>query len=188
MGLVRIIAGEFRSRTLVAPKGTATRPTMDRARESLFNVLTNLIDIEGAWILDLYAGSGAFAFEALSRGAARATLVDRDRKAIEAIKTNARTLGVEDRVSIRQEDAHAFLERRGDETFNLIFADPPYEEKELTKLEGLIFEGGWLAPRGHCIIEHRFDTKLEPMDGAIIIRELKAGEACFTILTHAISP
>jgi 16S rRNA (guanine966-N2)-methyltransferase len=182
---VRIIAGTFRSRTLVAPKGTATRPTMDRAREALFNVLTNLTDIGGAWILDLYAGSGALAFEALSRGAARATLVDRDKKAIEAIKTNARALGVEDSVSIHQQDLHAFLERRGDETFNLIFADPPYEEKQLAKLEGLIFDGGWLANRGHCIIETRFDTKLEPIHGITLLRELKAGEARFSILTHA---
>ncbi|HZK76109.1 MAG TPA: 16S rRNA (guanine(966)-N(2))-methyltransferase RsmD [Candidatus Kapabacteria bacterium] len=181
---MRIIAGTFRSRTLVAPKGTATRPTMDRARESLFNVLTNVMDIGGAWVLDLYAGSGALAFEALSRGAARATLVDRDRKAIGAIKTNACSLGVEDRVSIRQQDAHTFLERRGDETFNLIFADPPYEEKELAKLEGLIFEAGWLAPRGHCIIEHHFDTTLEPVGGAHTVRELKAGEALFTIFTY----
>ncbi|HET6402736.1 MAG TPA: 16S rRNA (guanine(966)-N(2))-methyltransferase RsmD [Candidatus Kapabacteria bacterium] len=185
---MRIIAGEFRSRMLVAPKGSATRPTMDRAREALFNVLTNMIDIGGAWILDLYAGSGAFAFEALSRGAARATLVDRDRKAIEAIKANARTLGVEDRVSIHQQDAYTFLERRGDETFNLIFADPPYEEKELAKLEQLIISGGWLATRGHCIIETRFDTKREPVEGAGIVRELKSGEALFTILTHATPP
>jgi 16S rRNA (guanine966-N2)-methyltransferase len=185
MERVRIIAGEFRSRTLVAPKGTATRPTMDRAREALFNVLTNVMDVGGAWVLDLYAGSGALAFEALSRGAARATLVDRDRKAIEAIKANARALEVEDRVSIHQQDTQPFLERRGDETFNLIFADPPYEEKDIVKLEGLIFEAGWLAPRGHCIIEHRFDTKLEPVEGADVMRELKAGEALFTILTHA---
>jgi len=158
---------------------------MDRAREALFNVLTNVMDIGGAWVLDLYAGSGGVAFEALSRGAARATLVDRDRKAIEAVKTNARALGVEDRVSIRQQDAHAFLERRGDESFNLIFADPPYEEKPLAKLEQLIFSRGWLAPRGHCIIEHRFDTTLEPIDGITLLRELKVGEARFSILTQA---
>ncbi len=181
---MRIIAGEFRSRTLVAPEGTTTRPTMDRARESLFNVLSNFMSFEEISVLDLYAGSGALAFEALSRGAARATLVDRDRKAVEAIKRNAHALRVEDRVSIRQQDAEAFLERRGDETFNLIFADPPYEEKNLAKLEGLIFDGGWLAPRGHCIIEHRFDTKLEPVNGAATMRELKAGEALFTIFTY----
>lgn len=183
MGLVRIIAGEFRSRMLVAPKGTATRPTMDRAREALFNVLANVIDFDGAWVLDLYAGSGALAFEALSRGAASATLVDSNRKAIEAIKANARTLGVEERVSTRQQDVHAFLERRGDETFNLIFADPPYEETDLAKLGALIFDSGWLAPRGQCIIEHRSDTALEPIERTKRIRELKAGEARFTILT-----
>jgi 16S rRNA (guanine966-N2)-methyltransferase len=184
MDRVRIIAGEFRSRTLIAPKGSATRPTMDRARETLFNVLMNLIDFEGAWILDLFAGSGAFAFEALSRGAARATLVDSNKRALEAIKTNARSLGVEERVSIRQQDVHAFLERRGDETFNLIFADPPYEKTDLTELEELIGSRGWLAPQGHCIIEHRFDTYLELMNGAVVTRELKVGEALFTIFTH----
>src|SRR5438128_10981748 len=99
---MRIISGIFKSRKLLAPKGDATRPTSDRARESLFNVMNNLIDFEGISVLDLFAGSGAFAFEALSRGAAHATLIEKNRNAIQAIKANAEELGVNSKIEIIQ--------------------------------------------------------------------------------------
>ncbi len=126
---MRIIAGEFRSRTLVAPAGTGTRPTTDRARESLFNVLSHFISFEGISVLDLFAGSGALALEALSRGATKATLVDKSRKAVRAIEQNASTIGVDRQVTILQRDVRNFLEARpGNVTFDLIVADPPYDE------------------------------------------------------------
>src|SRR5436305_4930827 len=97
---MRIISGIFKSRKLLAPKGEATRPTSDRARESLFNVLNNLIDFDGISVLDLFAGSGAFAFEAISRGAEHALLVEKNPDAIAAIRKNAEDLEVQENIEI----------------------------------------------------------------------------------------
>ena len=122
---MRIIAGEFGGRRLQAPKGDATRPTTDRAREALF---ARLGDVDGCHVLDLFAGSGALAFEALSRGAQHAVIVDSDLAAIRCARANATALGVEHRVTIRRSDFRLALTaavRRADQ-FDLVFVDPPY--------------------------------------------------------------
>lgn len=181
---MRIIAGEFRSRTLVTPEGLATRPTMDRAREALFNVLSNMISFEGISVLDLYAGSGALGFEALSRGAAHVTLVDKSQKAIRAIEKNAEALHVGERITLIRLDVHKFLATRVD-SFDLVFADPPYEASDVNTLAQII-QKGWLAPHGYFVIEHRSNSRLAPVPNTTIVRELNAGEARFTILTHTI--
>jgi 16S rRNA (guanine966-N2)-methyltransferase len=179
---MRIIAGKFRSRELVAPAGDKTRPTTDRAREALFNVLTNLIEFDGARVLDLFAGSGALAFEALSRGAASATLVERDRKAAEAIRKNAENLGVVDAIMLERRDVFQYLAKDPALPFNLLMADAPYDESRArTELPNLIIANRWLAPGGLCVIEHRTGDDVLVPDGAKLVRELKAGEASFTI-------
>jgi 16S rRNA (guanine966-N2)-methyltransferase len=121
---VRVVAGQFRGRTLVAPRGRATRPTADRVREALFSTLASVQD---ARVLDLFAGSGALAIEALSRGAAEATLVDTSPIAIAAIKRNLSAVGVT--AEVRRQSAAAFLERaRADaRQYDLVFLDPPYQ-------------------------------------------------------------
>ncbi len=181
---MRIIAGEFRSRQLVTPSGPETRPTMDRARESLFNVLSNLLNFEGIFVLDLYAGSGALAFEALSRGAAKATLVDQSPNATRAIHVNAAALIVERRIVVLRQDVRRFLET-SPTPFDLILMDPPYEAHETASIATLLFERDWVSSNGFCVIEHRSDTELPPIPGTHIRRELNVGEARFTILTHA---
>lgn len=176
---MRIIAGEFRSRALIAPKGNATRPTTDRARESLFNVLNNLVSFEGIRVLDLYAGSGALAFETLSRGADHATLVDRDRHAIHAIDANAKSLQVTDRVSVFHSDALTFL-RKQSKQFDLIFADAPYDDEDSRELlPAILIERA--KREGLCIIEHRSADHIVLPSGSKLLRELNAGEASFTI-------
>lgn len=183
---MRIIAGEFRSRILTAPKSRSTRPTTDRARESLFNVLHNLINFEGIRVVDLYAGSGAFAFEAISRGAKHATLVERDRHAIIAIDANAKSLNVKDCVAVFHSDAIAFL-RKQSKQFDLIFADAPYDDEQSRKLlPTLLIER--TARNGICIIEHRSTDHIVLPEGSKLLRELNAGEASFTIFQkHSIS-
>ena len=186
---MRIIAGAFKSRTILAPEGTGTRPTTDRARETLFNVLNNLVDFEDIRVLDLFAGSGALAFEAISRGASHATLVERDRKATQGAKTNAHALGIEQHVTILPIDVFRFLKKpaevtAGDVGFDLILTDAPYDEpRSLAELPMLIFENKWLAKDGICAIEHRSNTQLDIPEVARVIRELKAGEAGFTIVS-----
>jgi 16S rRNA (guanine966-N2)-methyltransferase len=184
---MRIISGIYKSRTLIAPNGDSTRPTSDRARESLFNVLNNLIDFEGISALDLFAGSGAFAFEALSRGANHATLIEKNRTAVQAIKENARALDVNDKVVISQQDVYAWLNHPTPDTQNpkpdLLFADPPYDDpRTLKDLPEAIFVSRLLMPDSIVIIEHRKGSRLVMPDKTLLIKELQAGEAVFTIL------
>jgi 16S rRNA (guanine966-N2)-methyltransferase len=121
---VRVVAGTYKGQRLAAPKRGSTRPTADRVREALFSLLGS---VEGARVLDLYAGSGALGVEALSRGASEATLVDSDMAAVSAIRENIDRLGI-DQARVVRDDAGRFLRsavRRG-QRWSLAFCDPPY--------------------------------------------------------------
>jgi 16S rRNA (guanine(966)-N(2))-methyltransferase RsmD len=120
---MRIVAGTHGGRRLIAPRGRDTRPTSDRVREALFSILGERVD--GARVLDLFAGTGALGLEALSRGAAEATFVDRDAAAVAAVRANLEALGL--RAAVHRRDALAFL-RGGAGPFDLAFLDPPYRE------------------------------------------------------------
>jgi len=123
---VRVIAGSARGHSLKAPKGLHTRPTLDRVREAIFNVLA--VHIPGAEVLDLFAGSGAMGIEALSRGAANCVFNDSSRQAVQVIKENLRHTKLEDKAMVYNLDAGkllAFLQDKN--TFDLVFLDPPYQ-------------------------------------------------------------
>jgi 16S rRNA (guanine966-N2)-methyltransferase len=123
---MRVIAGEFAGRRLVAPEGLrTTRPTTDRVREAVFNALTSRGILEGALVVDLFAGSGAVGIEALSRGAATCTFVERDPRALRALRSNLDTLDVAARSVVIGADVMATLERLG--SVDVVLADPPYE-------------------------------------------------------------
>ncbi|ATB34219.1 16S rRNA (guanine(966)-N(2))-methyltransferase RsmD [Melittangium boletus] len=158
---MRIVAGSARGRALAGPKATSKhiRPTADRVRESLFNVLGQWF--EGQKVLDLYAGTGALGLEAVSRGAMRVVLVDSDREALALCRANTDTLGFGARVEVLAQPVERALEtlgKRGDR-FQLIFADPPYAARVVeTVLEG-VAKHGVLAAGGTVVIEH---DKREP--------------------------
>jgi len=118
---MRIIAGSKRGKKLIEKIDSTTRPTTDRVRENVFNVLSNLIDIRGAKVLDLFAGCGAYGLEAFSRGAAEVTFNDSDPRAVEVIKKNCRSVGCEARILNLD-----FKEAITDEYFDIVFLDPPY--------------------------------------------------------------
>jgi 16S rRNA (guanine966-N2)-methyltransferase len=120
---VRVVAGRLGGRRLAAPRGRATRPTSDRVREAVFSILGS---VDGARVLDLFAGSGAMAIEALSRGASEATLVDSSAAAVAAIRRNLEGLGLE--AEVRRQNVHTVLERarRDGRQYDLVFVDPPY--------------------------------------------------------------
>ena len=120
---MRVVAGRYRGRRLAAPRGTDVRPTSDRVREAVFSILG---DISGLRVLDLFAGSGALAIEALSRGAASATLVENDRAALEAIRANLAPLPGADADVVRAEAVVWLGGKRG--PYDLVFLDPPYSE------------------------------------------------------------
>jgi 16S rRNA (guanine966-N2)-methyltransferase len=144
---MRIIAGAWRSRRLVAPEGDATRPTADRVRETLFSMLASRIgSFEGLTVLDLFAGSGALALEALSRGAARAILVEQDPAAIRAAEANIRAL--EATAEVRRLDATRLPPAPG--PFDLVFLDPPYGQGLVEASLASALTGGWIAP--HALV------------------------------------
>lgn len=150
---MRIIGGSARGRTLKAPRGAATRPTSDRVREAVMSMLDSRGALDGARVLDLYAGSGALSLEALSRGADRATCVDSAQACQRIIAENARLLGLADRCSVLPLDVERALPRlaRQRERFDLIFADPPYAE---TSWELLANVPALLADGGLLLVEH----------------------------------
>ena len=146
---MRIIAGQLRSRSFKAPKGQLTRPTTDRVRESLFNMLGSRIDFQGAIVLDLFAGTGSLGLESLSRGAALVTFVEENAVVIKCCRSNTRSLGVEEASAFFQQDAVSFLKTYRGPAFDIIFADPPYDLAALDALPGyaipLLREGGYFA-------------------------------------------
>lgn len=152
---MRIIGGTFRGHRLTAPKGP-TRPTTDRTREAVFNLLQSRTDLREARVLDLFAGSGALGLEALSRGAAEAVFVEKAGAALGVIRKNAAALGVADRCRIVRADALRWLEREAGPSFDLAFADPPYALDGLTRLPDLVRPH--LAPGGLFVLEHGGDA------------------------------
>ncbi len=150
---MRIIAGEARSRQISAPKGRDTRPTLDRVRENLFNIIAR--KVPDARVLDLYSGSGALALEALSRGACEAVMVDRDREAHRVEHENTDRLGYADRTRIMLADAAsacAHLAQEGRQ-FDLVFLDPPYAIGDLRAVTEALLP--LMAPDALIVTEHQ---------------------------------
>ena len=121
---MRIIAGEFRGRTLRPPGDRRTRPTADRVREAWFSILGNRLS--GATVVDLFAGSGALGLEALSRGASHVEFVEVGKSAVTALRANVAALDAEERVKVHRVDALRFVDRLDEGSFDIAFADPPY--------------------------------------------------------------
>jgi 16S rRNA (guanine(966)-N(2))-methyltransferase RsmD len=157
--MTRIIAGEARGRRLAAPRGIGTRPTSDKVREAVFNLLGQFF--EGGEVLDLYAGTGALALEALSRGCARAVCVEADRGAAEVLRRNAAACGYEGRVELLHGRVPQALARLAPGRFALAFVDPPYAEGPEAALQGL---AALMAPGGRVVAEH--DARRPPPEQA----------------------
>ncbi|MDB5449627.1 MAG: N6-adenine-specific methylase [Phenylobacterium sp.] len=171
---MRIVSGDFRGKTLVAPPGQATRPTSDRARQAIFNILEHAAwsnGVRDARVIDLFAGSGALGFEALSRGAAFCLFVETDEAARGAIRENVDGLspngGLFGRTRVHRRDATDLGVRPGADgpAFDLAFLDPPYAkglgEAALAKLAS----GGWLSPGATVVFERGLDEPAFTVDG-----------------------
>ena len=183
---MRIVAGEFRSRRLVAPAGVDTRPTSDRAREALFAMLA---DIEGARVLDCFAGSGALGLEALSRGAATCTFVERDRGAVAALRANVESLGVADRCTVRATDVRRSLraDAAAGRQYDLFLIDPPYRMlmDVLPALDRLL---GDLAPAGARLALESAAGEEPVVRGFQLDRRRRAGAASLSLFTRTEEP
>jgi 16S rRNA (guanine966-N2)-methyltransferase len=178
---VRIIAGRWRSRRLVAPAGNLTRPTSDRTRETLFSMLTSRLGgFEALAVLDLFAGSGAFAFEALSRGAARAILVERDPAARAAIAANIAALGANARLFAVDATSLPPAEWQAD----LLFLDPPYGQGLVEPALASARATGWIADHAWIAAETAAHEMLVPA-GFSVEADRRVGKARLTLLRPA---
>jgi 16S rRNA (guanine966-N2)-methyltransferase len=180
--ILRIIGGRHRGRRLRFPAGATIRPTPDRVRETLFNWLQPRI--VGARVLDLFAGSGALGLEALSRGAAHASFIEKDREAAAAIEALAQEWR-EEGVRVARADALLWLaQSAGTGLFDIGFIDPPYDSQLLTDAAAGLARGALLAPDARIYVEHRARDGLPPLpDGWQPIRDGRAGEVGYHLFS-----
>lgn len=179
---MRIIAGKHRGRRLNVPRGAAFRPTADRVREALFNILghhSGVPELEDATVLDVFAGTGAYGLEALSRGAARAVFVDRDPAALKGIRSNAAALNEDESVVLLRLDAARLPvpPRTAKAPAALAFLDPPYGlGLAVPALDGLRSHG-WIGEGAVCVVEVAARESFAPPPGYILLDERTYGAA-----------
>ena len=172
---MRIVAGRLKGRTLKGPTNVGLRPTSDRLRETLFNVLGNRV--EGARVLDGFAGTGAVGLEALSRGATRVTFVERDRSALAVIRDNISKCGVAPACEVVQADMQEVAAREpGLGRFGLVFLDPPYDAPDLDRV--VTDASRWVTPDGTLVLEHSKRRASPEHAGSLArYRVLQAGDS-----------
>jgi 16S rRNA (guanine966-N2)-methyltransferase len=173
---VRVVAGELRGRRIVAPEGSTTRPTTDKVREAVFNALGSLDLVVGAVVADLYAGSGAMGIEALSRGAAMCTFVERDRDALRALRTNIEALGLADRARVTGGDVFAVAAAID---ADVVFADPPYDFEAWDRLLANVRAPFFVAESGQPL-----DDDAVAATGWRITRSKRYGRTWVTFLSR----
>lgn len=189
---MRIVAGDFRGRPIRTPPGGATRPTSDRAREAIFNILVHAPwspGLQGRRVLDLFAGSGALGLEALSRGAAEALFVDQSEAALAAVRANLEAFGVGGRARLMRQDGAKLGVLGPDRApFHLAFLDPPYGKGLGEAALGGLEAGGWLAPGAVVVLEQGVDEAPEPLAGYEEIDERRYGAARVRFLRPSSGP
>lgn len=182
---MRIVGGRFRGKHLISPKSAEIRPTADRVRENVFNILSSRIgpNFEGQVVLDLFAGTGALGLEALSRGADYAVFVETGIEGRGIIRDHIQSFSVAGSARLLKRDA---TQLGGAEKFRpatLVFVDPPYGQKLGEKALAAAVKGGWLAPGAQVVLEERTDAPFEMPDGFAIEDERRYGDTTIRILT-----
>ena len=179
---MRIVSGKFRGKALVTPDGRDTRPTSDRARQAVFNILEHAafaVPLDGARVIDLFAGSGALGLEALSRGAAFCLFVESDDRARGAIRENIDALGLFGASRLHRRDATDLGPRPASAgpAFDLAFLDPPYGKGLAERCLTALAEGGWLADEALCVVERGADEAPLAVPGFEVLDERVYGAA-----------
>ncbi len=186
---MRVVGGRLRGRALVAPKTQAIRPTSDRLRESLFNILIHAYGdpVSGARVLDLFAGTGALGIEAISRGAAFCLFVDDGAEARALIRQNVDALGLGQVTRVFRRDATRLGAAHPVEPFGLVFLDPPYRKGLALPALTALRDGGWLARDAIVVVEEAADTELEAPAGYDEL-ERRTYDDTMIMLLRAITP
>lgn len=178
---MRVIAGRFKGRRLKAPSWDGLRPTSDKLRETLFNILAPRM--EGARVVDGYAGTGAVGIEALSRGAAHVTFIERDRRAAALIESNLALCGVKQGYTIECGDVAYVLRRTpGDAECDLILLDPPYDIAPGAVTQALVAAAGRLAVDGLVVLERGRWREFEVPDALSRVRDVTSGDSTLTVM------
>jgi 16S rRNA (guanine966-N2)-methyltransferase len=185
---MRIVAGQFKGRPIAAPNTQATRPTSDRARESLFNMIAHAAwapDLDGARVIDLFAGSGALGLEALSRGAGFCLFVENAHAACGTIRKNIEALKLADTARLHRRSAVDLGPRPGAmaEPFNIALLDPPYHKTLVEPCLASLLAGDWLAEHALIVVETASDETPE-FNGFELVSDRKSGAARFWFLTR----
>lgn len=179
---MRVVTGTARGIRLYSPEGTDVRPTTDKVKESIFNIIQ--FDVPGSHVLDLFAGSGQLGIEALSRGAACATFVDAAKKSLDLVRKNLEITKLSDNAQIRCSDYALFLSSCND-TFDIIFLDPPYNTdilgKTVKKCDRL------LNPNGIIVCEHSTDENIAPPEGDYLQKDYKYGKITLTVFRKQVT-
>mgnify|MGYP001190137929 CR=1 FL=1 len=179
---MRVIAGEHRGRRLAAVPGKGTRPTTDKVKESIFNMIGPYFD--GGWALDLYAGTGSLGIEALSRGAERAVFVERDARAFAIVKQNVATCRLEENAELYKTDASRALLSLAKRNlrFDLVFLDPPYAQQKIADEIAMMQERDLLADDAWIVAEHDVEVKLPERIGRCRVHRAAAyGDTAVTL-------
>lgn len=184
---MRIVGGKFKGHSIASPSGSATRPTSDRVRESIFNILSHGIegfDIEGARVMDVFAGTGALGLEAISRGARFCQFVDESAEARGLIRRNADSLGVIGLVKIWRRDATRLGPCAPQPAFDLVFADPPYGKGLGEKALQSLVDGRWLNPGAVVVLEEAEPAEIKPVIGLDAIDTRSYGDTQVRFYRH----
>jgi 16S rRNA (guanine966-N2)-methyltransferase len=185
---MRIVAGKFKGHALAGPSSFSTRPTSDRVRESLFNILAHGIEdfeMEGARVMDLFAGTGALGLEALSRGAKFCQFVEESAEARGVIRRNADQLGAIGQCKIWRRDATDLGPCAPQSPFNLIFVDPPYSKGMGEKALQAVVEGSWLSARGILVLEEAEKAVVGDVSSLTLINSRSYGDTQIRIYRGA---
>ncbi|MCL2491954.1 MAG: 16S rRNA (guanine(966)-N(2))-methyltransferase RsmD [Coriobacteriia bacterium] len=176
---MRITGGDWNGRVFDAPEGMVTRPTSDLVRGAIFNTLKPMVEKwKDVVVLDGFAGSGALAFEALSRGAYQAYFVESDQRAFQVLQRNVSLFDVKNKVTLKRTDLlHLTFTKREDNPFNLVFLDPPYEypAAKVKRLLSFLVESRVLARKALIVYEHSIDTKPELPDRFTLLKQNEYG-------------
>jgi 16S rRNA (guanine966-N2)-methyltransferase len=184
---MRIIAGDFRGRSIESVRDLSVRPTTDRAKQTIFDILTNRIEFDGLEVLDLFAGSGSLGLEALSRGAKSVTFIDKARKSLEVLEKNVTALGCESQCSVYQADVFWYL-KNINRSFDLVFTDPPYKLENIGMLPNAIYDSGILRNGTYVVMEHSRESVIELDEQKYEILRKAFGQTTVLILKAIVPP
>ncbi len=169
---LRVIAGEYGGRTISAPDGVLTHPMSERVRGSMFNIISK--EVEGSSVLDVFAGSGSLGLEAISRGAMSATFIERDKVASKILFENIQLLEIVDKTTSIQIGLRTWIDKNEDKAYDIIFADPPYNDLQLSTVAGLV---GLLKPNGLMVLSYPGRSELPTVNGVVVVDNRSYGTA-----------